>query len=104
MYMCTNTCMMNSRADCEVCNITGSHWIFDVKGCDVVGMIETSNTHINAFYKYQYRVTAHGINIILDLTSESVNLLIKLQTLLEHVLTVKCICNSFDRLPGTCTM
>lgn len=51
MYMCTNTCMMNSRADCEVCNITGSHWIFDVKECDVVGMIETSNTHINAFYK-----------------------------------------------------
>lgn len=45
MYMCTNTCMMNNRADCEVCNITGSHWIFDVKGCDFVGMIETTNTH-----------------------------------------------------------
>lgn len=51
MYMCINICMMNSRVDCEVCNIIGFYWIFDVKECDVVGMIEILNIYINVFYK-----------------------------------------------------
>lgn len=45
MYMCINICMMNNRVDCEVCNIIGFYWIFDVKGCDFVGMIEIINIY-----------------------------------------------------------
>lgn len=45
MYMCINICMMNSRVDCEVCNIIGFYCIFDVKGCDFVGIIEIINIY-----------------------------------------------------------
>lgn len=77
MYMCTNTCMMNSRANYEVCNITGSPYQKIWYSC-ILGMIETTS-HTPILFLIcdcKFRVTAHGINIIIIIhltTSESVS-------------------------------